>query len=122
MSLCANSGHQNWPALLSAQQYRQLGDVARNPSSRVSKLGLRIARPDSLIESFGFSFCFYEYEKFSRAFDEPALSSCSFFASCSLIAKAVDFSARHLGCFAFGILAELTGGGSVSARFFIHEN
>jgi hypothetical protein len=35
--------------------------------------------------------------KFSRAFDEPALSSCSFFASCSLIAKAVDFSARQVG-------------------------
>jgi len=48
---------------LSAQQHRQLGDVARNPSSRVSKLGLRIARPDSLIESFGFSFCFYEYRE-----------------------------------------------------------
>jgi len=61
--LCANSGHQNRPALFSAQQHRQLGDVARNPSSRVSKLGLRIARPDSLIESFGFSFCFYEYRE-----------------------------------------------------------
>jgi hypothetical protein len=32
-------------------------------SSRVSKSGLRIARPDSLIESFGFSFCFYEYRE-----------------------------------------------------------
>jgi hypothetical protein len=68
------------------------------------------------------AFVFTNIAKFSRAFDEPALSSCSFFASCSLITKAVDFSARHLGCFAFGILAELTGGGSVSARFFIHEN
>ena len=55
--------------------------------------------------------------KFSRAFDELALSSCSFFASCSLIAKAVDFSARHLGCFAFGTLAELTGGGSLALDF-----
>ncbi|MGA8699242.1 MAG: hypothetical protein WB689_36525 [Xanthobacteraceae bacterium] len=63
----------------------------------------------------GFSFCFVtNIAKFSRAFDELALSSCSFFAGCSLIAKGVDFSARHLGCFAFGTLAELTGGGSVS--------
>jgi hypothetical protein len=63
----------------------------------------------------GFSFCFVtNIAKFSRPFDELALSSCSFFASCSLIAKAVDFSARHLGCFVFGTLAELTGGGSVS--------
>ncbi len=52
--------------------------------------------------------------QFSQAFDELALSSCSFFASCSLIAKAVDFSVRHLGCFAFGTLAELAGSGSVS--------
>ena len=63
----------------------------------------------------GFSFCFAtNITKFSRAFDELALSSCSFFASCSLIAKAVDFSARHLGCFAFGTLAEPPAGGSVS--------
>jgi hypothetical protein len=63
----------------------------------------------------GFSFCFVtNIAKFSRAFDELALSSCSFFAGCGLIAKAVDFSARHLGCFAFGTLAELVGGGSVS--------
>jgi hypothetical protein len=68
------------------------------------------------------AFVFTNIAKFSRAFDEPALSSRSFFASCSLITKAVDFSARHLGCFAFGTLAELTGEGSVSARFFIHEN
>jgi hypothetical protein len=68
------------------------------------------------------AFVFANIAKFSRAFDEPALSSCSFFASCSLIAKAVDFLARHLGCFAFGIPAELTGGGAASARFFIHEN
>jgi hypothetical protein len=52
--------------------------------------------------------------KFSRPFNEPALSSYSFFVSCSLIAKAVDCSACHLGCFAFGTLAELTDGGSVS--------
>jgi hypothetical protein len=32
-------------------------------SSRVSKSGPRIARPDPLIESFGFSFCFYEYRE-----------------------------------------------------------
>jgi hypothetical protein len=32
MSRWANSGHQNWPALLSAQQHRQLRDVRRNPS------------------------------------------------------------------------------------------
>jgi len=63
------------------------------------------------------AFVFTNIEKFSRAFDEPALSSCSFFASCSLIAKAVDFSARHLGCFAFGILAELTGGGRLALGF-----
>jgi hypothetical protein len=63
----------------------------------------------------GFGFCFVtNIAKFSRAFDEPALSSRSFFASYSLIAKAVDFSARHLGCFAFGTLAELADGGSVS--------
>jgi len=68
------------------------------------------------------AFVFTNIAKFSRAFDKPALSSRSFFASYSLIAKAVDFSARHLGCFAFGTLAELTGGGSISSRFFIHEN
>jgi hypothetical protein len=63
----------------------------------------------------GFSFRFVtNIAKFSRAFDELALSSCSFFASCSLITKAVDFSARHLGCLAFGTLAELAGGGLVS--------
>jgi hypothetical protein len=61
------------------------------------------------------AFCFVtNIAKFSRAFDELALPSCSFFASCSLIAKAVDFSARHLGCFAFGTLAGLTGGPLVS--------
>jgi hypothetical protein len=66
--------------------------------------------PGSLLR-VGFSFCFVtNIAKFSRAFDELALSSRSFFASCSLIAKAVDFSARHLGCFAFGTLVELTGG------------
>jgi hypothetical protein len=65
------------------------------------------------------AFDFTNIAKFSRAFDEPALSSCSLFASCSPIAKAVDFSARHHGCFAFGILAALTGGAS---RLFIHEN
>jgi hypothetical protein len=59
---------------------------------------------------------FTNIAKFSRAY-EPALSSCSFFASCSLIAKAVDFSARNLGCFAFGILAELTGGGWLALGF-----
>jgi len=60
-------------------------------------------------------FCFVtNIAEFWRAFDEPALSSCSFCASCSLIAKAIDFSARHLGCFAFGTLAELPGGGLVS--------
>jgi hypothetical protein len=32
-------------------------------SSRVSKSGLRIAGSDSLIESFGLSFCFYEYRE-----------------------------------------------------------
>jgi len=74
--------------------------------------------------------------KFSRAFDELALSSCSFFASCSLIAKAVDFSARHLGCFAFGALAKLLAASPLidgfqerpaqthfqSARFLTHQN
>jgi hypothetical protein len=64
------------------------------------------------------AFVFTNIAKFSRPFDEPALSSCPFFASCSPIAEAVDFSARHHGCFAFGILAELTGGPS---RLFIHE-
>jgi hypothetical protein len=63
------------------------------------------------------AFDFTNIAKFSRAFDEPALSSCSLCASCSPIAKAVDFSARHHGC--FGILAALTGGAS---RLFIHEN
>ncbi len=88
-------------------------------SSRMSKSGLRIA---GLLRVLVSAFVFTNIAKFSRAFDEPALSSCSFLASCSLIAKAVDFSARHLGCFALGTLAELSGGGSVSARFFIHEN
>jgi hypothetical protein len=32
MSALCHSGHQNWPALLSAQQHRQLRDVGRNPS------------------------------------------------------------------------------------------
>jgi len=36
-------------------------------SSRVSKSGLRIARPDPLIESFGFSFCFCEYREILAA-------------------------------------------------------
>jgi hypothetical protein len=58
--------------------------------------------------------------KFSRPLDEPALSSGSFFASCGLIAKAVDFPACHFGGFAFCTLAQPAGGGSSSARFFIH--
>jgi hypothetical protein len=94
----------------------------RCASSRVRKSGLRIAGRIFLLKVLVSAFVFTNIAKFSRAFDEPALSSCSFFASRSLIAKAVDFSARHLGCFAFGTLAELTGGGSVSSRFFIHEN
>jgi hypothetical protein len=31
MSVCANSGHQIWPALCSAKQHRQLRDIHRNP-------------------------------------------------------------------------------------------
>jgi hypothetical protein len=64
------------------------------------------------------AFVFTNIAKFSRAFDEPALSLCSFFASCSLIAKAVDFSARHLGCFAFGTLPT----SRARSRFFIHDS
>ncbi len=67
-------------------------------------------------------FAFTDIAKLSRPFDEPALSSCSFFASCSRIAKAVDFSGRHLCRFAFCTLAAPTGGGSLSPRFFIHQN
>jgi len=57
-ALCQKRTSELAGVTFGAVQHRQLGDVARNPSSRVSKLGLRIARPDSLIESFGFSFCF----------------------------------------------------------------
>jgi hypothetical protein len=84
----------------------------------VGKSGLRIAGRIFLLRVLVSAFVFTNIAKFSRAFDEPALSSCSFFASCSLIAKAVDFLARHLGCFAFGILST----SRARSRFFIHEN
>ena len=35
--------NQNWPALLSAQQHRQLGDVARNPSRLIAREQVRSA-------------------------------------------------------------------------------
>ena len=90
----------------------------RRASSRVSKSGCRIAGRIFLLRVLISAFVFTNIAKFSRAFDEAALSSCSFFASCSLIAKAVDFSACHLGCFAFGIPST----SRAQSHFFIHEN
>jgi len=96
---------------LAAWRYLTRCGAPRRASASQPRIAGRILFIESLVSAFVFV---TNIAKFSRAFDELALSSCSFFASCSLIAKAVDFSARHLSCLAFGTLAELAGSGSVS--------